>query len=60
MLLKLGSLNNERFETVTEYCRVSLENLNISLKKLIAFCGNNTNTNFGGLNRGGSNNVFSK
>lgn len=27
-------------------------------EKLVAYCGDNENTNFGGLNRGGQNNVF--
>lgn len=27
-------------------------------KKLVGYCGDNENTNFGGLNRGGKNNVF--
>lgn len=38
----------------------SLENPNVSLEKLDAFCGDNTNTNFVGLNRDGSNHLFSR
>jgi hypothetical protein len=56
-LLKVETLSNERAETISNYI---LERLNdFGLKpKIIAFSGDNCNTNFGGLNRNGNNNVF--
>jgi len=56
-LLKFDSLKNE---TISKYCIDTLRQLQIPLDKLIAFCGDNTNTNFGGLQRRGQCNVFHK
>jgi hypothetical protein len=43
-------------EIISKYCR----QLQILLDKLIAFCWDNTNTNFGGLRRCGQCNIFHK
>lgn len=59
-LLKFDSLKNETSETISKYCIDTLRQLQIPLDKLIAFCGDNTNTNFGGLQRRGQCNVFHK
>ncbi|CAI6367360.1 unnamed protein product [Macrosiphum euphorbiae] len=59
-LLKFDSLKNETSETISKYCIDTLRQLQIPLDKLIDFCGDNTNTNFGGLQRRGQCNVFHK
>lgn len=59
-LLKFHSLKNETSETISKYCIETLRQLQIPLDKLIAFCGDNINTNFGGLQRRGQCNVFHK
>lgn len=59
-LLKFDSLKNETSETISKYCLDTLRQLQIPLDKLVAFCGDNTNTNFGGLERRGQCNVFHK
>ncbi|KAH9632985.1 hypothetical protein HF086_000345 [Spodoptera exigua] len=59
-LLKFESLKNETSETISNYCINTLRQLQVPLDKLIAFCGDNTNTNFGGLERRGQCNVFHK
>lgn len=57
-LIKMGSLKNETSETISQYCIHTLNNLKIPLKKCIAFCADNANTNFEGINRKGQNNIF--
>jgi len=59
-LIKLNSLENETSETIVKFCIDTLNNLNISLHKLIAYSADNTNTNFGGRDRHGTNNVYFK
>lgn len=59
-LLKFDSLKNETSDTISKYCLDTLNGLQIPLDKLIAFCGDNANTNFGGLERRGQCNVFHK
>lgn len=59
-LMKLDSLENETSETIVSFCINTLNNLNISLEKLIAYSADNTNTNFGGRERHGTNNVHFK
>ncbi|XP_067214547.1 protein FAM200B-like [Linepithema humile] len=56
-MLDLQEINNETAETVTSLIEgvITKHNLN---KKIIAFSGDNTNTNFGGLNRKGEQNIF--
>lgn len=59
-LLKLDCLKNETSDTVTSFCMTSLQTLGIPIEKLVAFGGDNTNTNFGGRERQGVNNVYFK
>jgi hypothetical protein len=59
-LIRVDSLKDETSETVSKYCIDTLKNLNIPLSKCVAFCGNSTNTNFCGMNRNGTNNIFHK
>jgi hypothetical protein len=47
-------------KTVSKYCIDTLKNLNIPLSKCVAFCGDNTNINFGGVNCNGTSNIFHK
>lgn len=56
----MGSLTNETSRTIADYCLSTMEDLKLDLKKCTAFAGDNTNTNFGGVNRYGDNNVFKK
>ncbi|CAH1107075.1 unnamed protein product [Psylliodes chrysocephalus] len=59
-LLKLDSLENETSEIIVTFCINTLKNLNIPLEKLMAYSADNTNTNFGGRDRQGTNNVHFK
>lgn len=59
-IIKVSSLKNETSETITSYCLTSLAEVNLPLDKCTSFCGDNTNTNFGGVNRKGVNNIFHK
>jgi hypothetical protein len=56
-LLRVDDLKNEKSKTITEYLMDSLEKHQLSIK-CVAFCGDNCNTNFGGVQRNGRNNVF--
>lgn len=57
--MKFDYLKNETLETIFKYCIDILRQLQIPLDKLIALCGNNPNTNFGGLQCGQCN-IFYK
>ncbi|CAK1594251.1 unnamed protein product [Parnassius mnemosyne] len=59
-LLKIDSLPNETSDTITSFCIKSLQDQNIPVQNIVAFSGDNTNTNFGGRDRYGVNNVFFK
>lgn len=59
-LLKLDTLKNETSDTITSFCLKSLTDLNIPTEKMVAFSADNTNSNFGGRDRRGTNNVFCK
>jgi hypothetical protein len=59
-LIHVDSLKDETSETVSKYCIDTLKILHVPLSKCVTFCGNNTNTNFGGVNRNGTNNIFHK
>ena len=48
-VLKLDSLKNETAIEISSYCVNALEENNIDKRKCIAFCGDNGNTNFGGV-----------
>lgn len=59
-LIKMNSLKDESSETISQYCidTVNTRNLKIPLKKCIAFCADNANTNFGEINQKGQNSIF--
>lgn len=62
MKTKILNFTDEKGETsdiIVQLLRNTIEKFNI-LAKLVFFCGDNTNTNFGGKNRGGQNNFYSK
>lgn len=59
-ILKVSSLKDETSDTITNYCLTSLTEANLSWDKCSSFCGDNTNTTFGGVNRMGMNNIFHK
>ncbi|CAG4930800.1 unnamed protein product [Parnassius apollo] len=50
-LLKIDSLPNETSDTITSFCIKSLQDQNIPVQNIVAFSGDNTNTNFGGRDR---------
>lgn len=58
-ILEFREQPGETSDIIVDYLKevLSLNNLN---KKIVAFCGDNTNCNFGGKNRKGSNNVYAK
>lgn len=58
-LIDIQELPNETSDTIDNYILQLLKKNNLS-KKCIAFGGDNANVNFGGLERSGSNNVYSK
>lgn len=58
--VRMIEFSNEKGSTsdiIFNLLQKSLETYNIK-EKLVGFCGDNENTNFGGINRGGENNVF--
>lgn len=57
-LLDIVSVSNEKATTISEILCDTLRKFNIS-QKVIAFSGDNCNTNFGGIKRKGENNVYS-
>lgn len=59
-LIKVSSLANETSDAIVELCTTTLESYELDVKKCVAFCGDNCNTNFGGRQRLGTNNVFYK
>jgi len=58
-LLEILKITDETSDTITDMILTELEKHVLSLK-CVAFCGDNCNTNFGGRNRIGQNNVFTK
>lgn len=58
-LLEIETAANETSDTITGLIIKQLKKFNI-LSKCIAFSGDNCNTNFGGRQRSGTNNVFTK
>lgn len=58
-VLEFREQPGETSDIIVDYLKevLSCNDLN---KKIVAFCGDNTNCNFGGKNRKGSNNVYSK
>ena len=57
-LLNLHSVPGKSADIVTN-CLVSTLKKNNLTQKIVAYCGDNYNTNFGGVNPEGKNNVFS-
>lgn len=58
-LLDFTSLKNETSDTISENLKKIIDEYKIN-QKVIGFCADNTNTNFGGKRRGTDNNVFRK
>lgn len=58
-LVELKTAPNETSEHIAGYIRDTLTDLGI-VNKCVAFAGDNTNTNFGGINRREGKNIFSK
>lgn len=57
-LLDFESVHGETSEILTENINLTLRRHEID-RKIAAFCGDNCNTNFGGVHRRGQNNVYS-
>lgn len=58
-LLEFKNLGGENSELVSDYVLNVLYDNNLA-KKVVGFCADNTNMNFGGNARNGTNNIFSK
>lgn len=58
-MLNLTAENGETSDIIVQLLKHTLEKCNITAK-LVSFCADNTNTNFGGKNRGGKKNVYYK
>jgi len=58
-LLEFKSVPGETAEILTNHIMTVLKEHNLD-KKVIGFCGDNCNTNFGGVKREGNNNVFAR
>lgn len=56
-IIEFSSEKGSTSEIIFDLLKKSLTAYNIE-GKLVGFCGDNENTNFGGLDRGGQNNVF--
>ncbi|XP_043939312.1 uncharacterized protein LOC122811502 [Protopterus annectens] len=59
-LLKVASLPCETSDEISSFCLNCIDEFKLNKNSCIVFCGDNTNTNFGGLIRVGKNNVFTK
>lgn len=59
-VIKVDSLKNEKSDTVVNFICETLKEHNIALNKCIAFGADNTNCNFGGLERRGVENIYYK
>lgn len=58
-ILELKSLPGETSDIVTNYILEVLKKYHLDTK-VVVFCANNINTNFGGKRRSGKNNIFTK
>lgn len=58
-ILNLTAEEGETSDIIVQLLKNTLEKFNIAVK-MVSFCADNTNTNFGGKNRGGKNNVYYK
>lgn len=59
VLIDFNDVSGETAEILTDHIFKSLEKNNL-LGKVISYCADNTNTNFGGVKRRGKTNVFTK
>uniref|UniRef100_A0A915DCA3 HAT C-terminal dimerisation domain-containing protein n=1 Tax=Ditylenchus dipsaci TaxID=166011 RepID=A0A915DCA3_9BILA len=57
-ILRLLEQASEKSIDMTELISEALKINGLDLKKMVALTADNTNANFGGINRGGSNNLF--
>ncbi|KFM65032.1 hypothetical protein X975_25433, partial [Stegodyphus mimosarum] len=48
-LLRVTSFPNETAKTITNFCIDTLKEFKLDISKCVAFCGDNVNTNFGGI-----------
>ena len=58
--VKLLEFQNVPGKTSEILCNALQSAINILSRKVIGFCGDNCNTNFGGVKRRGQNNVYSQ
>lgn len=58
-VLEFREQPGETSDIIVDYIKEVLSSNDLN-KKIVAFCGDNTNCNFGGKNRKGSNNVYAK
>lgn len=58
-ILNFTAENGETSDIIVQLLKNTIEKYDIAVK-LVSFCGDNTNTNFGGKNHGGKNNVYYK
>jgi hypothetical protein len=58
-ILNVESQPDETSDVIINYIVKTIDDNNIR-NKVAAFCGDNTNCNFGGVSRRGTNNVFHK
>lgn len=58
-IVEMNSVRNETAEEISDYI-ISVLTKNKLLDKVVCFCADNTNSNFGGPNRNGTNNIFVK
>lgn len=56
-LIQMKSVANETAQTISTHIRESLQSLNL-YEKTVCFTGDNTNTNFGGINHKQGTNIF--
>lgn len=59
-LLEFACLEGESSDLVVNFIKDALLKNNLDIANCVAFCADNTNTNFGGANCAGSNNVYAK
>lgn len=58
-ILNFTAEDGETSDIIVQLLKNTIEKYDIAVK-LVSFCGDNTNTNFGGKNRGGRKNVYYK
>lgn len=59
-MLEFDSLKGETSEIIVQYIKTTVEKNNMDIGKCVAFCAHNANVNFGGVNFGGTNNVYAR